>query len=91
MDFTKPFGPNWACLILPYIEQDSLYRSANVSAYPGVPVTTGTPPANADQTWRNVRNVEVKIYQCPSDAFNDQHYNDPAGPTPGDWARATMA
>jgi prepilin-type N-terminal cleavage/methylation domain-containing protein/prepilin-type processing-associated H-X9-DG protein len=87
MDFTKPFGPNWACLILPYIEQDALYRSANVSNYPGVPITIGTPPLNADQTWRNVRNVDLSVYKCPSDAFNDQHYSDPAGPTPGDWAR----
>jgi prepilin-type N-terminal cleavage/methylation domain-containing protein/prepilin-type processing-associated H-X9-DG protein len=87
MDFTKPFGPNWACLILPYIEQDSLYRSANVSGYPGVPITIGVPPSTANQTWRTARNVDVRTYQCPSDAFNDQHYNDPAGPTPVDWAR----
>jgi prepilin-type N-terminal cleavage/methylation domain-containing protein/prepilin-type processing-associated H-X9-DG protein len=88
MDFTKPFGPNWACLILPFIEQDALFRSANVAGYPGVAITVGTAPTNADQTWRNLRNVDVKTYLCPSDAFNDQHYNDPTGgPAPADWAR----
>src|SRR5262245_8324500 len=30
-----PFGPNWAVYLLPYIEQDALYREANVPSYPG--------------------------------------------------------
>jgi prepilin-type N-terminal cleavage/methylation domain-containing protein/prepilin-type processing-associated H-X9-DG protein len=34
-DITEPWGPNWAVLILPYIEQDSLYKQANVPSYPG--------------------------------------------------------
>jgi prepilin-type N-terminal cleavage/methylation domain-containing protein/prepilin-type processing-associated H-X9-DG protein len=40
-DVTMPFGPNWAIYILPYIEQQALYNSVNVSLYPGVPL-----PAN---------------------------------------------
>ncbi|HKB38647.1 MAG TPA: DUF1559 domain-containing protein, partial [Gemmataceae bacterium] len=88
MDFTQPFGPNWAAVILPYIEQDNLYKQANVAGYPGVAITIGVPPTTADQTWRTLRNVEMKIYQCPSDANNRQHYNDPTGgPAEKDWAR----
>ncbi len=34
-DQTEPFGPNWAVMILPYIEQSSLYNSSNVIGYPG--------------------------------------------------------
>src|ERR1700692_2109988 len=26
-DITQPFGPNWAIYLLPYIEQDNLYKS----------------------------------------------------------------
>jgi prepilin-type N-terminal cleavage/methylation domain-containing protein/prepilin-type processing-associated H-X9-DG protein len=32
-DLTRPFGPNWAVYILPYIEQDALYQQANPDAY----------------------------------------------------------
>jgi prepilin-type N-terminal cleavage/methylation domain-containing protein/prepilin-type processing-associated H-X9-DG protein len=88
LNFTRPFGPNWAVLLLPYIEQDNLYNQANPSSYPGVPITVGVPPANANQTWRLVRNMDVKIYLCPSDPNNRQHYNDPSnGPAEKDWAR----
>jgi prepilin-type N-terminal cleavage/methylation domain-containing protein/prepilin-type processing-associated H-X9-DG protein len=88
LNFTRPFGPNWAVLLLPFIEQNALYNQANPTAYPGVPVTVGAPPANANQNWRSVRNVDVKVYLCPSDPYNRQHYNDPAGgPAEKDWAR----
>ncbi len=88
LDFTKPFGPNWAVMLLPYIEQQGMYDQAMPTAYPGVPITIGSAPANANQTWRIVRNVEMKVYQCPSEAYRKTHYNDPSGaPTPADWAR----
>jgi prepilin-type N-terminal cleavage/methylation domain-containing protein/prepilin-type processing-associated H-X9-DG protein len=32
-DLTRPFGPNWAVFILPYIEQGNVYNQANVLAY----------------------------------------------------------
>src|SRR4051812_29006898 len=35
MDFTRPFGPNWAVLLLPYIEQEALYRQMVPGSYPG--------------------------------------------------------
>jgi prepilin-type N-terminal cleavage/methylation domain-containing protein/prepilin-type processing-associated H-X9-DG protein len=91
LDYTKPFGPNWAVLLLPYVEQDNLYRQSNADGYPGVAVTQGTAPANANQTWRLIVNVEVKVYQCPSDGNNKQHFSTaaiPGGSGGGsDWAR----
>src|SRR6476620_10113381 len=35
-DYNQPFGPNWAVLILPYVEQGSLFNqvSASVLSYP---------------------------------------------------------
>ncbi|HMC11342.1 MAG TPA: DUF1559 domain-containing protein, partial [Pirellulaceae bacterium] len=89
LDLTKPFGPNWAVLILPYVEQQALYDQASPVSYPGVPITVGSAATNANQNWRIVRTADVKVYQCPSDSYKKQHYNDATGgaPTPADWAR----
>jgi prepilin-type N-terminal cleavage/methylation domain-containing protein/prepilin-type processing-associated H-X9-DG protein len=88
LDFTKPFGPNWAVMLLPYVEQQAMYDQSQPVAYPGVPITIGTATSNANQTWRIVRNVEMKVYQCPSEAYKKTHYNDPTGgPADKDWAR----
>jgi prepilin-type N-terminal cleavage/methylation domain-containing protein/prepilin-type processing-associated H-X9-DG protein len=86
LDFTMPFGPNWAVLLLPYIEQDNLYKLANPPSYPGVPIVQGIAPTASVQTWRAIVATEVKVFKCPSDAFNSQHYLDSIVP-PGDWAR----
>jgi prepilin-type N-terminal cleavage/methylation domain-containing protein/prepilin-type processing-associated H-X9-DG protein len=82
-----PFGPNWSVTILPFIEQDALYRQGNAGAYPGVAIVPGTVPTGTNQSWRSIRNVEVPIYRCPSDANNTQHWNNPAGTPETDWAR----
>jgi prepilin-type N-terminal cleavage/methylation domain-containing protein/prepilin-type processing-associated H-X9-DG protein len=89
LNLTKPFGPNWAVIILPFIEQEALYRQSNASSYPGVTIVAGTTPTGTNQSWRSVRNVEVPIYLCPSDVNNTQHWNNPLGTsTPEvDWAR----
>jgi prepilin-type N-terminal cleavage/methylation domain-containing protein/prepilin-type processing-associated H-X9-DG protein len=55
------FGPNWAVLILPYIEQGPLFNqaAASVNAY----LNTG------DSAWRNlVKGVTIPTYLCPSDS-----------------------
>jgi prepilin-type N-terminal cleavage/methylation domain-containing protein/prepilin-type processing-associated H-X9-DG protein len=36
LDYGLPFGPNWAVMILPYIEQQPLYDQANPTTYPGI-------------------------------------------------------
>jgi prepilin-type N-terminal cleavage/methylation domain-containing protein/prepilin-type processing-associated H-X9-DG protein len=94
MELQSPFGPNWAVLILPYLEQEALFHSVNVSAYPG---TTLTPRSmanfgSADRTWRAVRGARVKTYLCPSDPNNQAPYSDPAnGPPEPNWARGNYA
>jgi prepilin-type processing-associated H-X9-DG protein len=93
MQMQVPFGPNWAVLILPYIDQGPLYQKANVVSYPGVALTMGTTPAYAsvNNSWRVVGGIDVSVYLCPSDSgANRQHYTDPtsnpADPNLG-WAR----
>jgi prepilin-type N-terminal cleavage/methylation domain-containing protein len=97
MDYTKLFGPNWAVLLLPYIEQQALYQQANVQSYPGIPTPvaqTNVQPAGVNGlTWRWVVGTTVKPYLCPSDPNNQQPYVNPAvllptGPgAPTFWAR----
>jgi prepilin-type processing-associated H-X9-DG protein len=74
-DYNQNFGPNWAVLILPYIEQDNLYNqvSTSIQNYP----TTG------DSGWRNIRGTQLKSYLCPSDTGA----NVPAAAAGGGWAR----
>jgi hypothetical protein len=79
LELQLPFGPNWAVLILPYIEQNDLYLVAKVSSYPGIPITVGRVPpyASVNESWRVIRGVEIKSYLCPSDQYNRIPYNDP--------------
>jgi prepilin-type processing-associated H-X9-DG protein len=91
------FGPNWAVLILPYIEQGSLYNQANPIAYPGIVVphvgdASGSAKlAGINTSWQIVRATIVPTYLCPSDQnneipFNNPNvYSDPAAPV--GWAR----
>jgi prepilin-type N-terminal cleavage/methylation domain-containing protein len=54
-----PTGPNWSWLahILPYIEQDPLYRAANIG---------GNPPNNINQSLAQIA-MQVPTFQCLSD------------------------
>jgi prepilin-type N-terminal cleavage/methylation domain-containing protein/prepilin-type processing-associated H-X9-DG protein len=93
----NPFGPNWAVLLLPYIEQNALYTQSNATAYPGfspVPsdkkgtVVVGLP---FNLTWLGIVGTPVKTYLCPSDPYNQMPYLDAVtgpigGPSTG-WAR----
>ncbi len=93
----NPFGPNWAILILPYIEQDNLYRQSDAAGYPGVsPIPNdkkGGVVVNMpfDLNWIAIGNVTLPIFLCPSDPNNQAPYNDPVtGPVNnpvGGWAR----
>jgi prepilin-type N-terminal cleavage/methylation domain-containing protein/prepilin-type processing-associated H-X9-DG protein len=94
----NPFGPNWAIMILPYMEQDALYRQSNASAYPGFSPVPSDKKGNIvvtlpfNLTWMSIADQEIPTYLCPSDAFNHQSmYNDPTtgpiGGPPGGWAR----
>jgi prepilin-type N-terminal cleavage/methylation domain-containing protein/prepilin-type processing-associated H-X9-DG protein len=84
------FGPNWAVLLLPYIEQQALYQQANPASYPGAPVAVGTAPAGVlSHAWRVVRGATVKTFLCPTDSYNQYPYTDAGGNTPTEpgWAR----
>jgi prepilin-type N-terminal cleavage/methylation domain-containing protein len=96
LDMRLPFGPNWAVLILPYIEQAPLYTAANPLSYPGIsPVPNVTSNkgaallAGVNTSWRVVRGAVVPIYQCPSDGNNQIPYSDGGSGSPPEtgWAR----
>jgi prepilin-type N-terminal cleavage/methylation domain-containing protein/prepilin-type processing-associated H-X9-DG protein len=98
LDITQPFGPNWAVLLLPFIEQDALYKAANVQAYPGggAAWTPGVNPSSLpfDRTWRGIRGQVIKTYLCPADGYNQQPYDDESGvdcPLEFGWARGNYA
>jgi prepilin-type N-terminal cleavage/methylation domain-containing protein/prepilin-type processing-associated H-X9-DG protein len=77
LDFANsPFGPNWAVMLLPYIEQNALYNQGSPDSYPGVAITVGVRPMNANQQWRTIVGTDVKTFLCPSDPNNTQHYTD---------------
>jgi prepilin-type N-terminal cleavage/methylation domain-containing protein/prepilin-type processing-associated H-X9-DG protein len=95
-DYRCPFGPNWAVLILPALEQDNLYNLANPTSYPGVAVThttklskfAGTYPFGYNESWRVVGSMTVKTFLCPSDPNNSNPFTDPnTNPPAGGWAR----
>src|SRR5262249_26990878 len=61
----NPFGPNWAVYLLPYVEQEAIFRLANVDTYPG----TANPAnlAGYNLSWRAVRAQVLPAMICPSD------------------------
>ena len=74
-DYNQNFGPNWAVLILPYIEQGALYNQAQASIQLYM--------VNGDNTWRGIRGTKIKTFLCPSDVGGEVTAN-AAG---GGWAR----
>jgi prepilin-type N-terminal cleavage/methylation domain-containing protein/prepilin-type processing-associated H-X9-DG protein len=74
-DYNQNFGPNWAILLLPQIEQGPLYNtiSTSVNNY----MTTG------DSGWRAARVNKIATYLCPSDTGQDT----PTTRAGGGWAR----
>jgi prepilin-type N-terminal cleavage/methylation domain-containing protein/prepilin-type processing-associated H-X9-DG protein len=78
-DQTEPFGPNWAVMILPYLEQQNLYNNSNVIGYPGWNGPYSTPnvdtASNANlynMDWANstLRSTRLNVFVCPTDANN---------------------
>jgi prepilin-type N-terminal cleavage/methylation domain-containing protein/prepilin-type processing-associated H-X9-DG protein len=97
-DALFPFGPNWAVLILPYIEQGNLYNQANVASYPGIsPVPRVVNFAGiaalsgVNTSWRSIVSQTVPIYQCPSDPNNQIPFNDSTLVPEPNWARGNYA
>jgi prepilin-type N-terminal cleavage/methylation domain-containing protein/prepilin-type processing-associated H-X9-DG protein len=78
-DQTEPFGPNWAVMILPYLEQQNLYNSCNIASYPGwagpYSVANATVAPNEsmyNMAWASstLRQTRLNAFVCPSDANN---------------------
>jgi prepilin-type N-terminal cleavage/methylation domain-containing protein/prepilin-type processing-associated H-X9-DG protein len=78
-DQTEPFGPNWAVMILPYIEQGTLYNASNVVGYPGWAGPYSTPNVNTaananlynmDWACSTLRQTRLNVFVCPTDANN---------------------
>lgn len=75
-DYTQSFGPNWAVLILPFIEQVPLHDEWG-SGRAGV-----NPSA-----WRSIRSADLPLMRCPSDAYAAV----PFAGAGGGWSRGTYA
>jgi len=78
IDQSGSFGPNWMCLILPYVEQSALYRQMNISGWTAT--TFGT------MTWINYRATQVPVYRCPSEQYTSQYTGTAGGGLSG-WER----
>ena len=74
---TPGFGPNWAVLMLPYIEQKGLYdqNAQGINNY--------LPSNGADQSWRLVRSHKISVFRCPADPGHQYMFS----LNGGDWAR----
>src|SRR5579883_57236 len=93
-------GPNWAVMILPYIEQAPLYNqvSGNITNY--VAGVTNKTAGSNDQTWRVVGGNTIPTYVCPSDpnvtnpanlAATGPGWGLTGGSNPATWARGCYA
>ena len=78
-DQTEPFGPNWAVMILPYMEQQNLYNNSNVIGYPGwsgpyamAGASSAINATSYNMDWANttLRTMRLSTFVCPSDANN---------------------
>ncbi len=94
LEITTSFGPNWAVLILPYLEQAPLYNSINFQSWPGVPYVdkSDTAPSGASFAWRTgLVGKRINAFRCPTDSFNNADYVNSTVPgdanTGGSWAR----
>jgi prepilin-type N-terminal cleavage/methylation domain-containing protein len=74
------FGPNWAVLLLPYMEQDALFRSVDVESFARTRGSDFT-------TWRGLRSRPVPTLLCPS----DPNTATPFALNGGNWARGNYA
>ena len=92
MEYHGTFGPNWAVLILPFIEQQNLFAQANVLSFPGVPVVQNNVDPGANMSWRVIVGTPIKIYLCPSDPNNQTPFVNPSVPGAANgWARGNYA
>src|SRR5262245_33038618 len=79
---TPGFGPNWAVLMLPYMEQSALYEqnAASINNY--------LPSNGTDLSWRRVAPARIKAFLCPTDPNTRVPFAlNPTPPFNTEWAR----
>jgi prepilin-type N-terminal cleavage/methylation domain-containing protein/prepilin-type processing-associated H-X9-DG protein len=62
-DYNQNFGPNWAVLMLPHIEQGPMFSQIQTSVNNYL--------ATGDSGWRAIRGNKIPTYLCPSDTGQD--------------------
>jgi prepilin-type N-terminal cleavage/methylation domain-containing protein/prepilin-type processing-associated H-X9-DG protein len=75
------FGPGWLVLLLPYIEQEPMYKQVITSVQSYM--------ATGNRQWRSIRGNPIKLLICPSDTGHETPWNGRA-PEQG-WARGNYA
>jgi prepilin-type N-terminal cleavage/methylation domain-containing protein/prepilin-type processing-associated H-X9-DG protein len=81
----NPYNPaafHWSFLILPYIEQDNLYKLVPQGPPPAPPPGSGSSPGNLETSplwlsppYLTLLQTKVKIMRCPS-TTDQENYND---------------
>jgi prepilin-type N-terminal cleavage/methylation domain-containing protein/prepilin-type processing-associated H-X9-DG protein len=68
--YSNEIGPNWAILILPYIEQGNLFNqyATSINLHMAGPTT--------DAGWKAIRGTSVATYLCPTDPYNQAEYTE---------------
>ena len=65
-------GPNWLVLLLPFVEENALYEQWD---------------QQIDAKQNRGRSIEVSVFKCPSDPYNEGNFCSYAG---GSWARGNL-
>jgi prepilin-type N-terminal cleavage/methylation domain-containing protein/prepilin-type processing-associated H-X9-DG protein len=81
-DYGQNFGPNWAVLILPHVEQAALFNQVQASVT-NYQTSLNNGAVTPDQNWRAVRGTSLSGYLCPSDGGADPQ----CARAGGGWAR----
>jgi prepilin-type processing-associated H-X9-DG protein len=85
-------GPNWAVLVLPFIEQDNLFKlyQVSISAWMSLSSNAINTGASPYVEWRDIRANRVPTMLCPSDSGGNQLCSRPLAGVTG-WARGSYA
>jgi prepilin-type processing-associated H-X9-DG protein/prepilin-type N-terminal cleavage/methylation domain-containing protein len=87
-DPNYPFGPNWAVYLLPYLDQEVLYRQARVADY--LTGYAAGDPAQRDAWRAAVKDKVIATFLCPADQGQQAPFSG-YPQAPGPWARGNYA
>jgi prepilin-type N-terminal cleavage/methylation domain-containing protein/prepilin-type processing-associated H-X9-DG protein len=90
--YNDEIGPNWAVLILPFIEQDNLFKlyQTSISAWMSLSSNAPNTAASPYIEWENVRANRIPTYLCPSDGNSNTLCSRPLANVTN-WARGSYA